>query len=205
MAPTKQHNLGINRERLAALEALAHENRSDMTKELVAALEARIAAWRAGCPQPRPAKTYRGFGIGEKTYRSYRIGDELTEELAAALEAQISDWRAGKPPATPHRQPKTKRSFRISDDLWADVTALAYENRTTVIAEAIAAIDAHVASRQRNGAPEAKPSLRDRPFDERLLDAQRQRAGRDMPAGQCPPHPKARVHKGFCGACGRPV
>ena len=25
------------------------------------------------------------------------------------------------------------------------------------------------------------------------------------PAGQCPPHPKARVIKGFCHACGRSV
>lgn len=23
--------------------------------------------------------------------------------------------------------------------------------------------------------------------------------------GQCPPHPRARVHKGLCGACGRAV
>lgn len=23
--------------------------------------------------------------------------------------------------------------------------------------------------------------------------------------GQCPPHPKARVHRGFCGACGTHV
>jgi hypothetical protein len=198
MAPTKQHNLGINRERLAALEALAYENRSDMTKELVAALEARIAAWRAGRPQPRPAKTYRGFGIGETTYRSYRIGDELTEELAAALEAQISDWRAGKPPTAPHRQPKTKRSFRISDDLWADVTALAYENRTTVIAEAIAAIDAHVASRQRNGAPEAKPSLRDVPAGQAIPAVTFRQPDEDCP------HPKGvRQKKGtYCPRCG---
>lgn len=31
------------------------------------------------------------------------------------------------------------------------------------------------------------------------------RQNRAAAQGDCPPHPKARVHKGLCGACGRAV
>jgi hypothetical protein len=158
MAPSRSRSLKLPGDRLAALEALVYENRSDVSKEVRAALRARIDAWRAD----------------------------------------------GDIPKAEHPL-KTLCNIRVEDELWAELQELATAEGRTATDEAIAAIDAHVAARQRNGAPEAKPSLRDRPFDERLLDAQRQRASRDMPAGQCPPHPKARVHKGFCGACGHPV
>src|ERR1022692_1461786 len=159
MAPSRSRTVKLPGDRQAALEALAYENRSDVSKEVNAAFRARIAAWRAG----------------------------------------------GDIPKAEHPL-KTRCNIWVDDDLWDDLRELAIAEGRTATDEAIAAIDAHVAARApRNGAPEAKPSLRDRPFDERLLDAKRQRASRDMPAGQCPPHPKARVHKGFCGACGHPV
>src|ERR1019366_5432861 len=171
MAHSRSRTVKLPGDRQAALEALAYENRSDVSKEVRAALRDRIDAWRAG----------------------------------------------GDIPKAEHPL-KTLCNIRVDDELWAENRELATAEGRTATDEAIAAIDAHVASSQRNVAPEAKPSLRDRPFDERLEYARRSRASRDVPAGQaipavtfrqpdgeCPPHPKSRIHKGLCHACGDPV
>src|ERR1039457_3905087 len=138
MAPSRSRTVKLPGDRQAAPEALAHEKRSDVSKEVSAAFRARIAAWRAG----------------------------------------------GDIPKAEHPL-KTRCNIWVDDDLWDDLRELAIAEGRTATDEAIAAIDAHVASRQRNGAPAAKPSLRDVP------------AGQAIPAvtfqspPECP-HPKAR-------------
>ena len=152
MAPSRSRSLKLPGDRLAALEALVYENRSDVSKEVRAALRARIDAWRAD----------------------------------------------GDIPKAEHPL-KTLCNIRVEDELWAELRELAAAEGRTATDEAIAAIDAHVAAQApRNGGRAAKPTLRDVP------------SGQAIPAvtfqapPKCPP-PKARVIKGFCGACGQPV
>src|ERR1019366_111710 len=111
MAPSRSRTVKLPGDRQAALEALAYENRSDVSKEVNAAFRARIAAGRAG----------------------------------------------GDIPKAEHPL-KTRCNIWVDDDLWDDLRELAIAEGRTATDEAIAAIDAHVASRQRNGRSEEHTS-----------------------------------------------
>jgi hypothetical protein len=157
MAPSRSRSLKLPGDRLAALEALVYENRSDVSKEVRAALRARIDAWRAG----------------------------------------------GDIPKAEHPL-KTLCNIRVEDELWTELRELATAEGRTATDEAIAAIDAHVAAQApRNGAPAAKPTLRDVPPEG--LEWSRPDA---KPLGRRPdedcPHPKGvRQKKGtYCPRCG---
>src|ERR1022692_4882553 len=138
MAPSRPRTFRLPGDRLAALDALAYENRSDVSKEVSAALKARIDAWRAGgqiAEAEHPLKTRRSIWVDDDLWDDLRElaiaeGRTATDEAIAAIDAHVADQasrnggRAAKPtlrdvpagqaiPArSPSRHPRSARTRR---------------------------------------------------------------------------------------------
>ena len=90
---------------------------------------------------------------------------------------------------------------RIDGDLKRAVAAKAAERGETVTEVIVRAFTAYIQADLAGQAASPAPP----PSVEPVYTRPPAQQARVSLSGQCPPHPKARVIKGFCGACGRSV
>jgi predicted transcriptional regulator len=141
-------------------------------------------------------------------------GTNVSAVVRRAIHARLAAAEAGTlPPAgNPER---TTASWRIDSDTWDALLRLAQDRNSDRSKEVFAAIDDQIARFQRGELPGAPaPDGTRKPRVKASASAERTakpavpvtfKAPAPASDAICPPHPKARVHKGLCGACGRQV
>jgi hypothetical protein len=161
-----------------------------------------------------------GIRIAALEALAYDRHSNTTAEVTAAIDHRLAQWRSGELPE--HEDAKRGELLewdlyaRISDERHGALRALAEERDGSAAREIRAAIDDHLtlwrAGRLKTPEPPADPGpivVPDkRPWSrpDALEDSREsERADHGRTSRQDCAHPKSRVHKGLCHACGSPV